>query len=375
MALKNFLASLLLAAPLAVAHPGKEEVYAHAALPLERKSLAHCSADFAQPAFIKKTVEIHGRELARVKRSLGIEDKPKLRPRDYISVSRIDHKSSKAVTKGMELSTLFSDAGACMLMPAVDQGPLYVQGEEVRKDITGGEKGIPLTLVIQVVDYKTCQTVNNAYVDVWSSNSTGIYVGVQGYPGMGDPKDASILKGTTLRGVQPTDSHGVASFDSLFPGHYEGRATHIHAIVYLGATKQANNTITGGRAAHIGQLYFDQGLITAADKVAPYNNNKMRITQNTADFLFMQGANGDDPIVRYALVGKDISEGLFAWIRFGINQAANKPVSPAAWWTDKGGVMNPKGPVGQMNGGGGGGWGGWPGGKKRAAKKVEADEE
>lgn len=56
----------------------------------------------------------------------------------------------------------------------------------------------------------------------------GIYVGVQGYPGMGDPKDASILKGTTLRGVQPTNDHGVASFDSLIPGHYDGRATHIH---------------------------------------------------------------------------------------------------------------------------------------------------
>lgn len=45
---------------------------------------------------------------------------------------------------------------------------------------------------------------------------------------MGDPKDASILKGTTLRGVQPTDKAGVASFDTLMPGHYEGRATHIH---------------------------------------------------------------------------------------------------------------------------------------------------
>ncbi len=199
----------------------------------------------------------------------GILDRPKLSPRDYISVSKIDHKTSKAVSKGMDLSTLFSDSGACMLMPSVDQGPLCksrlsscclwlqdqelmppsdVQGEEVRKNITGGEKGIPLTLAIQVVDYKTCQTVPNAYVDIWSSNSTvsaldllhptgrrkltdaakGIYVGVQGYPGMGDPKDASILKGTTLRGVQPTNDHGVASFDSLFPGHYDGRATHIH---------------------------------------------------------------------------------------------------------------------------------------------------
>lgn len=85
-----------------------------------------------------------------------------------------------------------------------------------------------MTLAIQVVDYKTCQVVPNAYVDIWSSNATGMYVGVQGYPGMGDPKDASILKGTAMRGVQPTDSHGLATFTALFPGHYSGRATHIH---------------------------------------------------------------------------------------------------------------------------------------------------
>jgi hypothetical protein len=72
MAIKTFLASLLLAAPT-LAHPGHEEVYAHAALPLERKSLAHCSAEFSHPEFIKKTVEIHGRELARLRRSLGLE--------------------------------------------------------------------------------------------------------------------------------------------------------------------------------------------------------------------------------------------------------------------------------------------------------------
>lgn len=45
---------------------------------------------------------------------------------------------------------------------------------------------------------------------------------------MGDPNDASILKGTTLRGVQPTDEDGIATFDTLMPGHYDGRATHIH---------------------------------------------------------------------------------------------------------------------------------------------------
>ncbi|KAK3326916.1 Intradiol ring-cleavage dioxygenase [Cercophora scortea] len=346
MSLKTVLSSLLLAGNLVLAHPGKEEVYAHSALPLERKSLNHCNKEFSEPEFVKRTVEIHGREYARLRRELGLENEsPKLDPRDYISVSKIDHKSSKAVSKTMDLASLFSDAGACMLMPAVDQGPLYVLGEQVRKNITENEPGIKMTLAIQVVDYKTCKTVPNAWVDIWSSNSTGIYTGVQGYPGMGDPKDAGMLKGTALRGVQPTDDHGVASFDSLLPGHYDGRASHIHAIVYLGATKQPNNTITGGKAAHIGQLYFDQSLIASIDTVAPYSTNKNKILKNTADFLFMQGANGDDPIVRYALVGKTLSEGVFAWIRFGINQNANKAVNPAAFMTDKGGVMNPKGPV------------------------------
>ncbi|KAK3984621.1 Intradiol ring-cleavage dioxygenase [Cladorrhinum sp. PSN332] len=354
--------SILLAAPLALAHPGKEEVHAHRAQPLERMSLNHCSKEFNSPEFVKRTVEVHGQELARLRRALGYDEE-------------IDHKSNKAVSKGMDLSTLFSDAGACMLMPVVDEGPLYVRGEEIRKDITNGEKGIRMTLAIQVVDYKTCQVVPNAHVDIWSSNSTGIYVGVQGYPGMGNPNDASILKGTTLRGVQPTDNHGIASFDSTFPGHYDGRATHIHAIVYLGATKQANNTITGGKAAHIGQIYFDQSLIANIDKVAPYNTNRMAVVQNVRDFLFQQGANGDDPIVRYSLVGKDISEGLFAWIRFGINQNTNRPLNPAAYWTANGGVMNPTGPISKLPGGGGGGWGGWPWGKKRAADVEEAEED
>jgi len=130
----------------------------------------------------------------------------------------------------MDPTSLFADAGACILMPAVDQGPLYVKGEQVRKDITEGEGGIKMTLAIQVVDVKTCKPVPDAYVDIWSSNSTGIYVGVQGYPGMGDPKDAGMLKGTALRGIQPTNDHGIATFDTLMPGHYDGRATHIHGI-------------------------------------------------------------------------------------------------------------------------------------------------
>lgn len=139
---------------------------------------------------------------------------------------------------------------------------------------------------------------------------------------------------------------------------YLYKTNNITAIVYLGATKQPNNTITGGKAAFVGQIYFDQPLVTAVNQLDPYVTNKMGIMLNTNDFLFMMGANGDDPMVRYAQVGPELKDGLFSWIRFGINTAGVQNVSPAAWMTPSGGVMNPNGPVAKMNGGGFGGFGG-----------------
>lgn len=209
-----------------------------------------------------------------------------------------------------------------------------------------------MTIAIQVVDVQTCEPVDDAFVDIWSSNSTGLYMGVMGYPGMGEPNDQGMLAGTAMRGVQPTDADGVAVFDTNMPGHYDGRTTHIHAIVYRGATKLENNTITGGQASHIGQIYFDQSLIEEVEKLGPYNENTMVLLPNLRDALFRMGSTSDDPIVRYSLVGDTLADGLYTWIRFGVNPAANKPVSPAAWWTKEGGIMNPSGPVAQMNRGG-----------------------
>lgn len=118
------------------------------------------------------------------------------------------------------------------------------------------------------------------------------------------------------------------------------------------------------------------GLLTNIDKIDPYTKNTMVMMQNTADFLFQMGANGDDPIARYAFVDNKIENGMFAWIRFGINQAANKNVNPAAFMTPNGGVMNPTGPISQLTGGGGGfgGFGGG-GGFGRGGRKQRAAEE
>jgi protocatechuate 3,4-dioxygenase beta subunit len=49
-------------------------------------------------------------------------------------------------------------------------------------------------------------------------------------PQNGDSSDASNLDATFLRGIQPSNDEGVVQFESIFPGHYTGRATHIHGM-------------------------------------------------------------------------------------------------------------------------------------------------
>jgi protocatechuate 3,4-dioxygenase beta subunit len=83
--------------------------------------------------------------------------------------------------------------------------------------------------------------------------------------GNGNSADSANLNATFLRGIQATDSEGFAAFSTIVPGHYTGRTTHIHVLAHAPGqwSLQANNTITGGAtAAHVGQIFFDQDLLT-----------------------------------------------------------------------------------------------------------------
>ncbi len=72
MGLKSLLSSALLAAPLVLAHPGhREEIPAH---PLEARDLKHCARALNDPELVQRTVEAHGREYARLRRSAGLPE-------------------------------------------------------------------------------------------------------------------------------------------------------------------------------------------------------------------------------------------------------------------------------------------------------------
>ena len=46
-----------------------------------------------------------------------------------------------------------------MLSPEQTEGPYYIDGEKLRRDITEGRPGVPLLLRLHVVDASTCKPI------------------------------------------------------------------------------------------------------------------------------------------------------------------------------------------------------------------------
>ncbi|EGZ08467.1 hypothetical protein PHYSODRAFT_254076 [Phytophthora sojae] len=242
-----------------------------------------------------------------------------------------------------------------ILEPEVTYGPYYVLGERIRTDMTEDQDGVPMIIDVQVIDVSNCEPVSDMYVNFWHANATGVYSGVVA-EGNGDNSDTSNLNATLLRGVAKTDEDGVAQMTSIFPGHYEGRATHLHFIGKYGGTEQGNATYSGGSVAHVGQFFFDQTLISAVDKIPPYSTNTQSVTQNAVDKWLIAAAEEDyDPIMNYALLGATEADGLFVWISLAVNMSAAQEVQEAAILTANGGVISSNSVLG---GGGGSGFGG-----------------
>jgi protocatechuate 3,4-dioxygenase beta subunit len=302
-------------------------------------------------------------------------ESPYLRARDVDSVLVTNHKSNlTGITVESGPSILFSGNGSCILSPEVTQGPYWVQGELVREDITDNQEGVPLTLDIQIIDVNTCEPVPQAFLEIWHCNSTGVYSGVVAN-GNGNTNDTANLDNTFLRGIQQSNEDGVVTFETTFPGHYTGRAvsvplyfrfailltmpqTHIHIMTSQNATINANETLSGGSVTHVGQLFFDQDLITLIEAEEPYASNTQDITTNANDSILNEEADTVDPFMEYVLLSDNVADGVFGWLAFGMNTGASYNTIPAAYLTENGGVEN------ENSGGGmGGGMGGsLPGG-------------
>ena len=159
-----------------------------------------------------------------------------------------------------------SGAVSCVLAPESTEGPFFLPGDKVRRNVTEGKPGVPLTLKLTVLDVSTCKPIKGAAVDIWHCDAVGTY--------------AAATNKTFLRGIQRTDAKGVATFTTVYPGWYPGRTVHIHVRVSL-----------GGNVIHTGQLYFPDATTDAVYKRKPYSSRPGRSTRNPDDSIYRNGGS------------------------------------------------------------------------------------
>jgi protocatechuate 3,4-dioxygenase beta subunit len=199
----------------------------------------------------------------------------------------------KSDAEGAGPDAVASGLVTCVLTPEQTEGPYYVAGEKVRRNITEGRPGTALTLRLRVVNASNCKPIKNAAVDIWHTDALGVYSGVQGSPGT-----------TFMRGIQRTDATGLAVFKTVYPGWYMGRTVHIHVKVHI-----------AGNVVHTGQLYFPDTVTDQVYAKAPYASRPNRDTRNAADSIYRNG--GSKSVVRLSRSGA----GYVAALTMGVHRS------------------------------------------------------
>jgi protocatechuate 3,4-dioxygenase beta subunit len=159
---------------------------------------------------------------------------------------------------------------SCILTPEQTEGPYYIAGEKLRRNITDGHPGAAMLLRAFVVDATTCRPIRNAAVDIWHADAAGVYSGF----------GAGASSRTFMRGIQRTNAKGLASFRTVYPGWYQGRTVHIHVKVHV-----------GGNVLHTGQLYFPDAFTDRVYRGAPYSSRPSRDTRNASDSIYRNGGS------------------------------------------------------------------------------------
>ncbi len=117
------------------------------------------------------------------------------------------------------------DPNACLVSPVETAGPFPIKSpaELIRENIVGDRAGIPLIIRIKVEDSNNnCQPLAGVLVDIWHCDAQGNYSEYSGQ------LEGDFTTQHFLRGRQTTGADGVASFVSIYPGWYPGRAPHLH---------------------------------------------------------------------------------------------------------------------------------------------------
>lgn len=184
-----------------------------------------------------------------------------------------------------------SSTSSCTVAPTETEGPFptKVPSSYTRTDITDGRTGYKMTAKLTI--NSSCNALAGAIVDIWHCDAEGNYSEYGG----GGMQSTNYQSVHFLRGRQVTDAAGVVNFTTIFPGWYNGRATHIHVHVYS----------SSGNSLKITQIAFPEGSGTAVALVNGYKKGLSGYTSNAQDNVF-----SDDMLkIEVATVSGSLSEG------------------------------------------------------------------
>ena len=152
------------------------------------------------------------------------------------------------------------DPSACATSPSETDGPFPIKtpADWVRENIIGDRTGIPLMMTFTIQNTNnSCAPLNNVFVDLWHCDPNGNYSEYSGQI------DGNFTNEHFLRGRQTTDVNGNASFISIYPGWYPGRAPHLHLEI-----KNSNGT-----SLLITQIAFPEDISNTVYASSGYNGS------------------------------------------------------------------------------------------------------
>ncbi|OZF57629.1 3,4-dioxygenase subunit beta [Rhodococcus sp. 14-2470-1b] len=142
----------------------------------------------------------------------------------------------------------------------------------VRSDVTssldGGTSvsGVPLSLTFSVTDLANGNDpYDGVAVYMWQCDADGLY----------SMYSEGVEDETYLRGIQVTDADGNATFQTIVPGCYSGRWTHIHFEVY----PDAASATTAENAIATSQIAFPQDMLDTIYTLDTYPGSAENLAQ------------------------------------------------------------------------------------------------
>ena len=181
--------------------------------------------------------------------------------------STADAASAAAAT-----ATPAATGAACAVTPNETVGPYPSLLDLFRSDIREGKSGTQLDLTITVVNTaSSCAPLTDVNVEIWQCDASGNY-----------SQYGSERAQTYLRGIQTTNASGQVKFTTVYPGWYQGRATHIHVEV-----------TRNGQSLKVTQIAFPDAVNSEVYGSGVYASRGSNPTTNLRDGIFADSLNSE----------------------------------------------------------------------------------